>query len=67
MIHTVHLDDKNSKVERLSEEIHGRKDGARFENPVSNNAVPEGYMTVEQFRTEAKDSLTKIMNKHGIH
>ena len=29
--------------------------------------IPEGYMTLEEFRTQAKVSLTKILNEHGIH
>jgi hypothetical protein len=37
------------------------------EKSVENGLVPEGYMTVEQFRKEAKSSLTKILNEHGIH
>ena len=28
--------------------------------------VPENYMTLEEFRTESKASLTKILNEHGI-
>ena len=29
--------------------------------------VPEGYMTLDEFRIESKASLTKILNEHGIH
>ena len=32
---------------------------------VSN--APEGYMTLEEFRIEAKASLTKILNERGIY
>ena len=36
-------------------------------SPVNGHDVaPEGYMTVEEFRAEAKQSLTKILNEHGI-
>jgi len=63
MIHTVHLDDEYVNAK----EIHSPKQGPRFENPGTTGIVPEGYMTVEQFRTEAKASLTKILNKHGIY
>jgi len=36
-------------------------------SPVKGHDVaPEGYMTVEEFRAEAKQSLTKILNEHGI-
>jgi len=30
------------------------------------DAIPEGYMTLEEFRAESKASLTKILNEHGI-
>ncbi|MCL2027927.1 MAG: hypothetical protein FWG79_05505 [Bacteroidales bacterium] len=39
----------------------------RIENPAKSGGMPEGYMTVEQFRTESKNSLTKILNEHGIY
>ena len=29
--------------------------------------VPDGYMTLEEFRSESKTSLTKILNEHGIY
>ena len=43
------------------------KQNIRFESSVESNIVPDGYMTIEQFRKEAKTSLTKILNEHGIH
>ena len=67
MIHTVHLDDKYIDVRNLLKTISSYKQGVRFENPVDCNIIPEGYMTVEQFRNEAKLSLTKILNEHGIY
>ena len=29
--------------------------------------IPEGYMTLEEFRTESRISLTRLLNEHGIH
>ena len=29
--------------------------------------IPEGYMTLEEFRVQSKNSLTKILNEHGIY
>jgi len=66
MIHTVHLDNKHVSGRKLLKEIHRYKQGASFENPANSNVTPEGYMTVEEFRTEAKISLTKLLNEHGI-
>ena len=62
MIHTVHLGDKHVDDRKLLKEIHRYKQ----ENPANSNVAPEGYMTVEEFRTEAKISLTKLLNEHGI-
>jgi len=33
----------------------------------NKETVPEGYMTLEEFRTEAKSSLTKILHEHGVY
>ena len=38
----------------------------RFAPVNGHDVAPEGYMTVEEFRTEAKQSLTKILNEHSI-
>ena len=29
--------------------------------------IPEGYMTLEEFRAKSKASLTKLLNEHGIY
>ena len=67
MIHTVHLDDTTINGRKLLGELRRYKKGIKFENPITNDAVPEGYMTLEEFRIEAKASLTKILNMHGIY
>jgi len=43
---------------------------AEFARHKNNRAVliaPEGYMSAEEFRIEAKASLTKILNERGIY
>ncbi|GHS98117.1 hypothetical protein FACS189421_06120 [Bacteroidia bacterium] len=57
MVHTAYLDDTTINYQQ----------GIQFKNPATNGAVPEGYMTPEEFRTKAKTSLTKILNEHGIY
>jgi hypothetical protein len=61
MIDTVDLDTKMQK------EMHHQKRSTRYKATPVNGAAPDEYMTVEQFRTEAKISLTKILNEHGIY
>ena len=29
--------------------------------------IPDGYMSLEEFRVKAKESLTKILNERGIY
>jgi hypothetical protein len=66
MIHTVYIDDEDIDGMKLLKEIRRNNRGVRFA-PLKNDYVsPEGYMTVEEFRIEAKKSLTKILNEHGI-
>jgi hypothetical protein len=67
MIHTVYLDDATINGRKLLKELRRYKKGIRFDNPATNGVVPEGYMTSEEFRREAKTSLTKILNEHGIY
>jgi hypothetical protein len=64
MIHTVYLDDTYVNIQGLLQEIRHQNEGVRFGNLPVNMGE---YMTVEQFRTEAKTSLTNILNKHGIY
>ena len=66
MIHTVYIDDEDSDGRVLLKEIRRINRGVRFAPLKTDCVSPEGYMTVEEFRTEAKKSLTKILNEHGI-
>jgi hypothetical protein len=63
MIHTVYIDDEEIEGMNLLKEIRRNNRGVRFA-PLKADA--EGYMTVEEFRMEAKKSLTRILNEHGI-
>jgi hypothetical protein len=66
MIHTVYIDDEDIDGRKLLKEIHRNNRGVRFATHKADCVSPEGYMTVEEFRAEAKKSLTKILNEHGI-
>ncbi|MDR0811277.1 MAG: hypothetical protein LBN23_03240 [Paludibacter sp.] len=37
------------------------------QDPAITGILPEGYIMLEEFRTEAKASLTKILNNNGIY
>ena len=49
-------------VEQVSKLIHDTE-----RKQASFAEIPEGYMSLEEFRVEAKASLTKILNERGIH
>ena len=66
MIHTVYIDDDDIDGRELLTKIHRNNRGVRFAPLKTDYGPPEGYMTVEEFRLEAKKSLTKILNEHGI-
>ena len=66
MIHTVYIDDEDIDGRKLLTKIRRNNRGVRFAPLKADYAPPEGYMTVEEFRMEAKKSLTKILNEHGI-
>ena len=63
----VDLDDKHIFVKKFQKEKSCQKRIASFDNLSVSDVIPEGYMTVEQFRTEAKISLTKLLNERGIY
>jgi hypothetical protein len=67
MIYTVHLDDNYVDAQNILEIMRQCKQGIRFENSHHRDVAPAEYLTVEQFRMEAKQSLTKIMNEHGVY
>jgi hypothetical protein len=67
MIDAVYLDDTTASGKKLLKELRRYKQGIRFDSPSTHDAVPDGYMTLEEFRTESKASLTKILNEHGIY
>ena len=66
MIHTIHLNDEYTDVRNLLMEIRRFKHGVHFENSSNGNAVPEGYMSGEDFRERAFEKVNKFCDKHGI-
>lgn len=66
MIHTVHLDDCYVDVRNLLSELHHYKQGVSFESTVTENVVPEGYMTSKEFRKRAFVKVNTFCDKHGI-
>jgi hypothetical protein len=67
MLHTIYLDDATINGRKMLEYLRRHREGVQFGNPAANNSAPEGYMTLEDFRKEAKASLTQILNEHGIY
>jgi hypothetical protein len=67
MVHTIYLDDTTVNGRKLLKELRRYKKGVQFKNIQTSAIMPEGYMTPEEFRVEAKASLIAILNEHDIH
>lgn len=57
---TIEINDKSLTGQRITKNLQRH---VRSVNFVEQNSTPEGYMIVEEFRNEAKTSLTEILNK----
>lgn len=64
---TVKINTDTPRGKALVKELRRYPKTVTFENPAETGIVPEGYMTLEEFRIEAKKSLTKILTENGIH
>ena len=62
-----YIDDEDVDGRKLLNEIRRNNRSVRFATLKADCISPEGYMTVEEFREDAKRSLTKILNEHGIY
>ena len=67
IVDTIQLEENYVNVKNLQKEMSLKKRIVSFDNSNVSNVIPEGYMTVDQFRTEAKISLTKLLNERGIY
>lgn len=56
---TVKIDTSTSRGKALVKELQRYPKTVKFENPVETGVVPEGYMTVEEFR----DGMHKFIAK----
>ena len=64
---TVKINTDTPRGKALVKELRRYPKTVTFENPAETGIVPEGYMTLEEFRIEAKKSITKILTENGIH
>ena len=60
----VEINDKKTAGKRIINDLRSRRGVV---NCAEHNVAPEGYMTVEEFRKEAKTSLTNMLNERGIY
>jgi hypothetical protein len=66
MEHTVYLDDTTANGRKLLKELRQYQTGVRFDYMTTENAVPDGYMTSEEFRRRAVIKVNKFCELHGI-
>ena len=66
MIHTIHIDDSTIKGKQLVKKLQKETAIVHFDNPAISGIIPEGYLTVEEFRTEAKAKVNQRFKEHGL-
>ncbi|GHT72656.1 hypothetical protein FACS189456_1760 [Bacteroidia bacterium] len=64
MTHTMEIDDTIVATERFVKKPTRR--GVVFAKPVVAGIVPDGYVTVEEFRNEVKKRIRKYALENGI-
>ena len=63
MIHTVHLRDEYMDTQEAG---HYKSKRIRFENLSCDDAMPEGYISSEEFRKRSFEKVNKFCDQHGI-
>lgn len=66
MIHTVKIDDSTRTGKKLLTDLNRARKGVEFDNPAISGIIPEGYMTIDEFREKAIDDTIKFCKEHGI-
>ena len=66
MIHTIKTDDKTPTGKRLINELRKHNKEVKFENPFIKGAIPEVYMTGDEFFTGIKEELKKRCQENGL-
>jgi hypothetical protein len=71
MQHSVLINDEHDVrfgigAEELRPSIHCYNERGELENPAVTGRVPEGFMTMEEFRREAHEIIHCLCVKHGI-
>lgn len=63
---TVRINTETPAGRRLIKQLQRYPEVARFENPAVTGIIPEGYVTLEEFREQAKKDTREFCKKHGI-
>jgi hypothetical protein len=63
---TVKINTETPVGRRLIKQLQRYPESARFETPATTE-IPEGYVTLEEFREEAKKRVRNLLNTNGIH
>jgi hypothetical protein len=66
MIHTIKIDDNTPTGKRLINELRRHSNVVVFENPSIAGAIPEGYMTGDEFFSGIKEELKKRSQENGL-
>ena len=66
MIHTVKIDDSTRTGKKLLTDLNRARKGVEFDNPAISGIIPEGYMTIDEFREKAIEDTRIFCKEHGI-
>lgn len=62
----VKINSETARGKQLIKELKRYPKTVKFENPVESAAVPEGYMTSEEFRKIALEDTEKFCKENGL-
>ncbi len=64
---TVKINSETPTGKRLIRELRKHPKTVEFENSNSSDGIPEGYITLEEFRVLAKERIFDKIKQHGLH
>lgn len=66
MIHTVKIDDSTRTGKKILTDLNRARKGVEFDNPAISGIIPEGYMTIDEFREKAIEDTIIFCKENGI-
>jgi len=65
MIHIAYIDDSTIKGQAIIKQLQKETEVVHFENMISPDNLPDGYLEGSDFRTEVKQGLKSKLKENG--